>query len=167
MKKFIKTPQMIAAAEATFLAMAAVKTLQPIVTAYQKAILAEGQWCADSKMVRCDVNPENRVILDPKHSYLLPEASFQEYLTKTKAARDAAGLKVEHDENCPLLVAENELVKAKRALIDSLEQLTGIGADTLLCAGMDEYNRYTELSLQLVAPFVKSASELMKTVVAA
>jgi hypothetical protein len=38
------TPTMIEAAEATFMAMAAVQTIEPVVTAYRTKILADGQW---------------------------------------------------------------------------------------------------------------------------
>jgi hypothetical protein len=43
-QKFTPTPTMIEAAEATFMAMAAVQTIEPVVTAYRTKILADGQW---------------------------------------------------------------------------------------------------------------------------
>lgn len=150
-KKFVPTATMVAAAEDVFKTMAFLETIRPIVLKYQTEILAKGQW---------HIRPEyadrlgDTVILDPKHSYLMSEEDFAVYSVQCKVARDKAGLCVEHDGNCPLLVAENLLSDAKRALINVMEPVTKISADKILSAGMKEYNSYIELTLQLLAPFV-------------
>lgn len=153
MNKFVPTAEMIAAAESVFMAMAMVETIRPIVVGYQTAILAEGQW---------HIKPEfasrlgDEVILDPKHSYLMSEEDFAVYLAQCKIARDKAKLHVDHDENCPLLVAEHLLIQAEHALIDAMSGVTKIAKDGLLSVGMGEYKQYIDLTLRLLAPFVKN-----------
>jgi len=63
-------------------------------------------------------------------------------------------LPVEKEEHCPLLIAEHRVVEAKRALIDAMEGLSGLSADSLLCLGLDEYNDFVQLTLGQLAPFV-------------
>lgn len=163
MKKFTPTAAMVAAAENVFLAMAFERTVAEIVVPYKKEILAEGQW---------HIKPQFRgrfggeVILDPKQSYLMEEADFAVFDAKCKQARDKANLKVDQDDQCPLLVAENLVRQAEHALVEAVFELTGLSSDKLLNAGLDKHKAYVELTLRLLAPFVQNtASEILTNLV--
>lgn len=153
MKKFVPTTGMVKAAEAVFMAKALVETIRPLVLAYQTAILAEGQW-----HIRPDFATRlgAEVILDPKLSYLMSDEDFAEYCAKCKIARDKAKLHVDADDKSPLLVAEHLVMQAQHALIDAMSDVTKIEKDRLLSVGMKEYKQYIDLTLSLLAPFVKN-----------
>lgn len=149
---FVPTAAMISAAESVFLAMAYVQTIRPTVEAYKGAILAKGQWHVALKYTE---RLGGEVVTDPKESYLLGDADFAEYDRQCRAARDQVGIRVDEDAQCPLLVAESLEIEAKHALIDSMTERTGLTVERLLCGGMDSYNEAIELTLRLLAPFVK------------
>lgn len=147
-KSFAPTGEMINAAEDMLLAEAAVKVIAPVVDAYQRRILADGQW----------KDPDNgQVILDPNLSYHMADGDFAEFDRRCHEARERAGLWVANAEHCPKLVAENDLRTAKRKLIDAMQPITGVDADGLLCLGLKEYDRYVDLSQKLLARYVDSA----------
>ena len=150
--KFHPTDAMIAAATLVFMHMAKVAVIRPIVEGYQKELLAKHQF-----KVRDEFSERRgaEVILDPKLSYLMPDEDFAIYDAECKAARDTAGLHVEDKDFCPLLVAENDLIKAKRTLVDVMESVTGIGHDKLMC-NFDKYDEYIDLCLKLLSPYVKN-----------
>lgn len=150
-KKFVPTAAMVDAAEDVFKTMAFLETIRPIVMKYQTEILQQGQWRIRPKYAD---RLGDKVILDPKDSYLMSEEDLAVFIDHCKVARDKAGLHVDHDDKCPLLVAEHLLIKAKRALLDVMEPVTRLPADRLLSAGMDKYNSGVELTLQLLASFV-------------
>lgn len=155
-RTFAPSPDMISAAEDVFKAMAYVGTIRPIVVKYQTEILQQGQWRIRPKYAD---RLGDKVILDPEDSYLMSEEDLAVYIDRCKVARNQAGLRVDHDGQCPLLVAETLLGKAKRALLDVMEPVTRLPADRLLNAGMDKYNSGVELTLQLLAPFVNPKLE--------
>lgn len=146
---FTPTPGMVLAAENVFHAMAYEQTVRPIVEAYQNAILAEGKWC-----VRPEFSDriEMEVITECKHAYLMSEVDFADYVSRCKVARNQAGLKVEHDDQCPLLVAENVLIQARLAMVNAMSDITKIpepGSLPIL-----KFKQLVELTLRLLAPFV-------------
>ena len=143
---------MIDAATCVFMCMAAVQTIRPIVEGYQKEILARHQFKVRDEFA---YRRGEEVILDPKLSYLMPDEDFAIYDAECKAARDAAKLHVENDDFCPLLVAEHELTKAQRLLVDAVEPITGIDHHKLMC-NFTMYPEYIDLTLRLLAPYVKN-----------
>lgn len=152
---FTPTPGMISAAEALFMAMALEQTVRPIVRAYQEKILAEAQWSTDPHWL--DHGMESFVILDPKDAFLMSNANFAEYDARCKVERIAAGLHVDDPEQCPLCVADHTVALAKHALIEEMTAITpNVTANRLLCAGMEKYDEFIELTLRLLAPFCKN-----------
>jgi hypothetical protein len=147
--KFKPTPEMIAAAETVFLAKAYLALVEPIVTAYKRGILARGKWMTSS-----EYDDARFYVEDPKDAWLLADADFASYDAQCKAARVAAGLPVADPEHCPLLVAEDDVRKAERALVDVLEPLTKLSADKLLCSSLANYHRFVEMSLRMMSAFV-------------
>lgn len=149
--KFTPTPEMIAAAETVFLAKAYLALVEPIVTSYKRAILARGKWMTSIEYGEDDAR---FYVEDPKDAWLLSASDFAAYDAQSKEARDAAGLPVANPEHCPLLVAEDDVRKAERALVDALEPLTKLSADQLLCSSMANYHRFVETSLRMMSVFV-------------
>lgn len=158
MKKFTPTQEMIRAAEKLFVVMAKLDMIRPIVEGYKKRILAENQW-----RVRPAYQDRlgDRVILEIKDAYLMSDDDFVKYDALSKQARDVAELRVDDPNKCPLLVAEHSLIQAKRYLIEAMEPLTKVNADKLLNAGLGDYEKYVDLAQRLLAPYVRSASELL------
>jgi hypothetical protein len=153
--KFVPTDEMVAAAQAVFLAMTLEQTVTPVVLKYQRQLLAEGQW---------RVRPEyaarlgDEVITEPHRAYLMSEADFALYDAKCKQARDAAGLSVDHPDQCPSLVAQDLQRQAERALIDAMSSTTKITHQQLLCSpdGLATLRQYIDLTLRLLVPFLKT-----------
>ncbi len=152
--KFNPTQEMIDAARAVFEAMAWEKTIRPIVRGYQKEILLRHQFT-----VRTDLLGTNgEVVLEPEHTDFLKDEDFRIYILECNEERKKAGLQVNSPEFCPLLVAESDTCSAKKALIKAMEPITKISAHRAICSGLDNYYKLVELSLKLLAPFVKEKS---------
>jgi hypothetical protein len=156
MKSFKPTPDMIRAAENCFAAMAFTELIRPIVEAYQRKVLAElrapmaKKWTDDSRI-------KGHTILEPDHTYLMEDADFQTYLTRTREEQAKAGLHTDSPEFCPLLVAEHIQVLAEWALIEAMEPVThitevyGKNRDKLL-----------DLTLRFLSPFCDTESTLKR-----
>jgi len=164
-KDFTPSDDMMHAAKTVFLCMAVVETVKPIVEGYQKKILAEMQagpkaeWCEGRRGLKPD-----DLILDPERSYLLSDNDFQYYLKKCNEEREKAKLHVDNPEFCPLLVVQDNLRKAQHILIDAMQPLTGVGFDDLFKSekGLENYEKYIDLSLKLLAPFIDSKKILKR-----
>jgi len=153
MQKFKPTPEMIAAAETVFLTTAFVQTIRPIVVQYQTSILALGNW----KIAPLFADKlASEVILDPKMSFLMTSANFAVYVQRCKLARVVAGLHVANEDQCPLLVAEQLARQAEHSLVEAMSESTNLSADILLSAGLDQYKQFIELTLKLLAPYVRN-----------
>lgn len=164
MKQFQPTSEMISAAKAVFLAMAFVETVKPIVKGYQTAILEKHRFLIDPNLLKIDgFGDEDPVILVPERTFLMNADDFNVYIQETYEARDKAGLTVDQPDFCPLLVAEELLRKAEAALIETMKPVTKLTGDHLLCAGLDKYEKYIDLTLRLLAPFVGNSSDILKT----
>ena len=144
-KDLIPTTEQIDAAEIVFAAMAYVETIKPVVEGYQKDILAKHQWHISKKWTERErFKEKDRIILDPKHSYLLDDVDFQVYLKELEVEHLAHGFIVEK-EYCPLLVAESILMDAERHLIEVYSTVTGLhNADIIM---LDHRERYLKLIL--------------------
>ena len=156
LRTFKPSAVQIECALTVFKCMAFVDTIRPIVEGYEKKILAEMK-AKPSKQYRgwdgvCEY------IAEPKDSWLLTDEDAQIYYRRCNEEREKAGLYVENPEFCPLLVAEHTLVKAKQLLIDEMESITGIDQNGLLCSGLDNYDKYIDLTLKLLAPYVKQSA---------
>lgn len=158
-KSFQPTPAMVKAAETLFVAMAQVDFLEPIVNGYKKSILANHQWRISEQYAR---RRGTEVILDPESAWLMSDEEFAVYDKLCKEARDAAELYVESPDHCPLLVARHQVSLAQNALVEAMGMTT---VDDLLCSGMERYKKYVDLSLRLLAPFVRPTSEIMADVI--
>jgi hypothetical protein len=152
MKTFTPTQPMIKSAETVFLAMAMVQAIRPVVLKYQTEILAEGKWCVRDEF---SDKPVNEVIIDPKRAWLMSDENFAVYDGKCKAARKAAGLLVDDEDKCPLLVSEHELISAETALAVALESVSPLSAEMLDSFGGQRRKDAVDLMLRLMAPYVR------------
>jgi hypothetical protein len=147
------TQDMIKAAETLFLAMAYTQTIRPIVEGYQKRIIAE------IKPEVCEKFSEfaTITITEAKDTYLMNDNDFQVYLKRCAEEAHKAGFKIPNDDYCPLLIAESLERDAEHALIKAMLPITHITKDMVLCSenGLANYKKLIDLSLQLLAPFVK------------
>jgi len=164
--KFKPTPDQIRMAEATFTAMAFEQTVRPIVEAYEKAILEKHQFKIAKKWEDTRSGSAGEIILNPKWAYLLEDSDFSIYNAECKVARDAANLKVEQDDFCPLLVAENLRIQAENALINEIAKTPGL--ENLASGYLDLKQRASvlDLTLKMLAPFCSNANTILKRITA-
>ncbi|MFC5550167.1 hypothetical protein [Massilia aerilata] len=151
---FKPTPEMITAAENVFLAMAIEGATRPIVETYQKKVLSEREWHSDPATREAPGIPER--VTDPKYAWVMGAEEFALYRKRCNEERIAAKLSAETEDHCPLLVAENTTRLAKTALLDTMAGITKIDGAT--AAGMKpaDYDRLIDVTLRLLAPFVKN-----------
>ena len=150
--EFTPTTDMIIATKAVFMAKAWVLTIRPIVEGYQREILARHNWHIAKRWTGKGLNTD-RIITDHRHTYLLEDEDFKTYQQKSIEARKKAGLEVINDDFCPLLVAENMERMAVRAMLNTMTPFTKLDPDDVW--DIEDYHKLTELTLSLLAPFVK------------
>ena len=155
-KNFEPTEAQIRCAEAVFKAMAHESLVRPIVEAYERAILEKHQFRIARRWV--ERGSADCIILDRKRSYLLEDRDAQVFHAECFKARDAAGLKVERPENCPLLEAEHKRIEAEHALLKAIATTPGLDnfGNGIWNPGLRA--KAIDLSLKLLAPFVKTGA---------
>jgi len=153
----LKNPpkHLISLAKTVFKTMAFVQTIRPIVEGYQREILeAEKYPYADKHITRGRVNCSNYVS-DPKQDYQMSDANFKLYMAQCRTKQAKAGLKTDHPDFCPLLVAEELQRKAENCFVNALEEFTDLSHNTLICAGLEIYREYLDLNLKLMSTMIK------------
>lgn len=149
--KFVPTAEMISTACTLFLAKAFTETIRPIVEGYRKKILD-------------DMKPhtsDGRLITEIEFDWTMGDVLFAEYHARCKKERDAAGLTVENDEHCPLLVAEELERRAQHAFLDAMVPVTKMNWVDVLSSrkGIENLNTLLDLSMKLMAPFVDAVNK--------
>jgi hypothetical protein len=158
MKKFKPTNEIVQAASTVFVAMALVQTIRPVVIGIQTKVLLKGHYKYSNDLAlklidRGEIFPD--YVTNPDHTYLMNDKDFQDYLTKCKQYELESGLKTENPEFCPLLVAESMEREAKHCLIEVMEPITKITLD-MATHNLENYRKLVELTLKLLAPYVKN-----------
>lgn len=151
---FKPTPEMIAAAENVFLAMAMEGTTRPIVESYQKKVIAEREWHSDPAMSNAPGIPDR--IVDPNYAWTMSAEDFAAYRKRCNEERIAAKLPAETGNHCPLLVAEHITCLAKTAMLDTMAGITNISGAAAAGMKTADYDQLVDLALRLLAPFVKN-----------
>lgn len=162
MKKFTPTPTQVRLAEALMASMAYEGTIRPIVEGYEQAILGKHQFRISRHWV--DLGCEDEIILDRNKSYLLSEDDSRTYHAECFAARDAAGLKVDDPEFCPLLVAENLRITAENALLNAMGETPGLESLATGFMTTDLRNRAIDITLKLLAPSCGTSDDILKRI---
>jgi len=152
---FEPTNDMKSAARAVFFAMAYVETIRPIVKKYQHDILKKYKFRTSNEKIESGrrLFPDE-IVTDREHVYMLSRDDFNFYLEECRVAQKEAGLKTDSPDHCPLLVAESILTDARTILCEAMEPFTKVNKHLVLCSGLDNYRKYIDLSLKLLAPFV-------------
>lgn len=158
-KDFVATKEMLDCVKNVLLCQAMVATIKPIVEAYQKDILQRHQFHIWDYATREDMKKQktDRICLDEKDAFLISDEDFKIYDQECKKARDEAGLKVDMDEFCPLLVAENLLGKANNLLLDSMFPVTGLKQEDYFRSGdgCKTYDKAINLITSLLVAYTK------------
>lgn len=158
--KFKPTEDQIRSAEAVFVAMIYESEIRPVVEAYEQAILDKHQFHPDPYWHELGLEPQP--ILDRKRTYLLSDKDGRTFHSECRKARDAAKLKVDDPEHCPLLVAENLRLQAENALLKSMGSISGLESLSTSIMSLDQRRRAIDLCLKLLAPFCASGEQILE-----
>lgn len=153
------TPKMIAAAEELFVAKALEETIRPVVVAYEQEILKRLQLRSDPRYA---VHGIDQVVLDRELTYLLSPDDQAKFLNETVVACQKAKLRVASPENCPLLEAQFVRSKKENAFLEALGEHPDLGLfRSYWDLSLESRNRAIDLSLRLLAPFVRAVPDLL------
>lgn len=156
-QQFKPTTTMISAAKSVFMAKAFVATMRSRVEPIQQALIDLWKPVVD-KASRFE--EAGKPITNWNHLYLASEDDwtiiFKDYDARLREngllkASDAEGI-------CPLLQAEHVERIASKGLVTAMEPITGITHDMIWSASnaIENYKQYVDLSLKLLAPYVKA-----------
>lgn len=157
---FTPTEEQVRLAEAVFVAMAYESEIRPIVESYEQAILEKHRFIPDPSWLEYGL--KNEPILDRKRTHLLSDQDSRTFFSECHKARDAAELKVDDPENCPLLVAENLRRDAEHALLKSISSIPGLESLGTSVLTLDHRRRAIDLCLKLLAPFCASGEQILE-----
>lgn len=158
---FNPTPEIIRVAEALMTAMAFEATIRPVVEQYEQAILKKRQWHIDKKWTE-EFDLPDEIVVDRKKAFLMSAVDSAAFYEECKVARDAAGLKTQHPDSCPLLEAYHLRIQAENALLQLMGTLPGL--ETFATAGeysLEIRQEAIDLSLRFAAPFVGTAETIL------
>lgn len=157
-QKFQPEQRMMEAATQVFSAMTLLSLIRPIVNDYQSAILREQQWSVSPKWSQgpCSITG---LVLEPARSHLLRDEDCEVYARLCREAAAKVNLVVHGTADCPLLETENDLRLAQRELVDSMFPVTHISAEKATTMKTENYQKLIDLTLRLLAPFVKEKVE--------
>ncbi len=160
-QNFKPTQEQIRNCELVFLNMAKVDTIRPIVEKYQKKILEKHKFEAKRKDEREFLYKETflKYISEPKHSYLMKDSDSKIYFKELEDAHLEHGFNVKKDY-CPLLIAESDLIDAKRNFVNSMASLTNIKWKDV--TKLEHYSQIVELNLKFMVKFIRSKEDILK-----
>lgn len=154
---------LISAANAVFACKAAVETLRPQIEQIQRDLVDYLNITCDPKHI--GTRREEEGPLDPNHVYLATKEAQAEYFELLDKWYRKAGYTEIEKGQCPLLIAQSVLIQAERLFIESTLELTAkVGftpemLETVASAGMAnglaKRQKYIDLNLTMMAPFVK------------
>ena len=148
-ENFRPTKEMIKTTQEVFLCMAKVGTIKPIVEEIQKKVLKKYQFKVSAEW-RED---KERIITEPKQSYLMTNEDFKIYHSECRILEDEKELYVSNSEFCPLLVAENDRRKAENRLMNAFSCITGLDSNKINMR-LDSRKKFLDLTLKYMAQFV-------------
>jgi hypothetical protein len=95
---------------------------------------------------------------------MMGDDDFKEYQRRCNLARIEAGLYVDDPDKCPLLVAESIERDAIRNLLDVFEPINKFSYNDVMSSRncMENLKCSTSLILQLMAPLVRKAEEILQ-----
>lgn len=154
------TPKQLSAARAVFMAMAVEQTVRPVVEAYEAEILASREWRASPEWVEQGIDVPG-IIIKRRDIFLMTKDDINAFAALCHERRDAAGLRVSHPDNCPLLEAKSTLLDAETALLIAFDE-TVPGLLEVARAPLAERAKAVDLCLKLCAPLVGDAAKVLE-----
>jgi len=137
---------MVQAAQSIFETMAIEQTIRPIVEECQRKVLER-------------INPfeyrSGKPITDIKKAWLMDDDDFVKYIELCNKEYAKKNVHATKPEFCPLLEIENLKMQAEHLLIEEMEPITHINIDQAT-NNMEHYHELVNLTLRLLAPFVKN-----------
>jgi hypothetical protein len=124
------------------------------VIGYQTQILAEGQWPIAKKWTEGEHALAQRVILDPKETFLMEDADAQAFYARCEQERSKAGLSISKEGNCPLLERQNIRIQAENLLLQEMGGVAGLKTEGLRGLLPAQCQKAIDLMLRMLAPFV-------------
>lgn len=154
-KSLIADTNNVKAMQGLFEAIAFEQTITEIVENKQREILSFYQWHISEKM--SDRGLEDKIILEPKHSYQLEDEDFKIYLAELEEFyySDACPIKPKSKDCCPALEAQSFVRDIKREIADLFEPYFGFGYDKISYS-LKLYKQYFELLMTIFASEVKA-----------
>ena len=150
LKEFTPNNNQVSAARAVFVSMAYADTVREVVEKYQQEFLDTFR-PENKKFPRYNVKIVKRLF----DTYLMSDFDFDLYLDWCEDKAKENGFKIKERGYCPLLAAEDMQRQAEHLLVESMEPVTGLTLHKLICSGLDNLRKYIDLTLRLLAPFVK------------
>jgi hypothetical protein len=160
---FTPTADQIEAVEKLLVAYTNRAFIEPMVNTYQSHILAQRQfhigqeWVAKGEM--------DMIITDPEMIPLLGPEDRKTFWEDCKAARDALGLQVDHDDHCPFIAACGAVQRAEWAVLDAMSTVPGFDGLSKLRptdeASRKSYGEAIEASVDLVKPHCRKPEAIL------
>lgn len=166
--KFNPPPEMIAAANAVFMAMAYTDTVREVIEPIQARLLQDNHYKMDiNRFTRSEGDAAEFTALHGIYCrkwselYLIFDEDMTDLMIKANYEYQKAGFKIELNY-CPLLVAESTQREAERLLIDVMEPVTGLTTNKILTSkdGVNNFKKMVDLTLRLLAPSVKNNNKI-------
>lgn len=159
MEKFKPTQEMIDAASKVFFCLAHLKTVEPIIRAFEEKLLTKMQI----------KDKDGALITNADNIYLAHEDVQNKYFKQMNVLLASNGYEeFAKTETCPLLIAKNQLCVAENHLINVMEPISKISYDMLYDSSdfLVDRKSLIDLNMKLLAPFVDSKTILKKEGVA-
>lgn len=156
---FRPTPEMKRITEILLIAMAHRDTVSPVVLAYQKKILEEGDFKVSPSVREYAPDRPDR-ITDPARTYLLGDEDARRYYAACNEARKAAKLHVDNEECCPKLVSESRVIDAENELMRQMKPLTGLDAPW----SMDLRRKYLDILIKMMLQHIDPQAAMQRMV---
>lgn len=117
-------------------------------TVWNRSLLEKNYFVEAEKVSRATRKGER--VINHNQTYLLSKKDFDELMLITDSRLRAAGIKPDSMslDYCPALVAEDELRKARRELVDLAGQPINVSADRILSSGVNweaNYKKFLDL----------------------
>ena len=149
LEKATKDKTVLTAVKTVLMAKAYYETLKELIAPKQLEIVLKHQF----------KGKDESIISNPDYLYQANEDDFKVYMDELHAFYLNNGFKVEYGD-CPLLMADTQLIKATQLMIDVLEKYTTVSYQSLMINFPENLNKYMDLTLGLFTRFV--ANDLNK-----
>ena len=159
------TDWQIKACEAVLLGEAYVAHIKPQVNEYQLKHLMAGEYYVGEAMIKTG-EPARRVT-ELESMFLIEDEQFEALVAGWGPERDAIGYPNLPDGNCPLLMAEHDLIVANGVLIEAMVSFTHVSLDDVFCCsnGLENYHWLLTICKTLLTGHVADEQTILGQVI--